>query len=862
MTLTLWTAVPLTASADGIHEGFMYTLSDGNATITGYTGTDVATITGLDIPSSVSVTEGGTAYPVTVIAANAFAPNAAVTTIKIPETVTAIAATAANSFPATLTTFIVDEHNPVYSSAGGVLFNKNKTTLLCYPRAKTDLSYTIPDSVTVIESSAFFQAKNFQTIVIPGSVITIKSWALAQTNLTGVIIPDSVTSIGASAFSNCTNLRSATIPGSVKTIGNNAFQRCGNLGNGGTFTIGEGVEAIGDGAFLSCWYASGMIPASVKTIGSQAFGDRRNTTNLTILGTDTVVANDMLARATGYTPALTAWCYNDADASVKALPSPITINIMIGKIKLSETELILNTTNNTSAALASPTISSPTSVATGTLELLPSAITWHSSNEAAATVASGVITAVNPGTALITATVTTHSGDKTASVPVTVTTSGTPTSTLTMKNGTAIGTGPFAANAKVSITANDVEGQEFVEWTSSNGGSFVSVGSATTAFVMPANGTTVTATYRYVTPKAKIDYTNEKLTGLNAEGVYWFNGSQGVAAADGTYEIPASWMNDSPLSIVKKGDEDGTGANSSPQTITIPAKPAVPTGISKEDETTGGQHDGKINGLNAAMEYRAGTNGSWIDIAGTEIAGLMPGSYQVRYKATGNAFASQPSTVTIAAGTPVTPQTYGVTVVGGTDGANGTYAEGATVNITANAPASGKVFDTWTTTDGVTFANANSASTSFVMPAKAVTVTATYKDATVNPPEPPAEDNGWVYENGVWKYFASGVAKTGWIYDQNKWYFTNAAGEMQTGWIYDQSKWYYLAGNGAMKTGWVQTDGSWYYLSGNGAMIASQWFHDADGNWYYLSGNGKMLTGKHKIGGKAYTFKSNGAWVG
>jgi hypothetical protein len=77
---------------------------------------------------------------------------------------------------------------------------------------------------------------------------------------------------------------------------------------------------------------------------------------------------------------------------------------------------------------------------------------------------------------------------------------------------------------------------------------------------------------------------------------------------------------------------------------------------------------------------------------------------------------------------PVT--TYAVTVNSGTGGGN--FAAGATVSITANAPATGKVFDKWTTTDGVVFANANNATTTFVMPAKAVTVAATYKDIPVS----------------------------------------------------------------------------------------------------------------------------------
>ncbi len=71
------------------------------------------------------------------------------------------------------------------------------------------------------------------------------------------------------------------------------------------------------------------------------------------------------------------------------------------------------------------------------------------------------------------------------------------------------------------------------------------------------------------------------------------------------------------------------------------------------------------------------------------------------------------------------PETYAVTVVKGT--ADKTEAaEGETVTITANMPASGQTFDKWTGR-GVAFANAANAVTTFEMPAAAVTVTATYK---------------------------------------------------------------------------------------------------------------------------------------
>jgi hypothetical protein len=75
---------------------------------------------------------------------------------------------------------------------------------------------------------------------------------------------------------------------------------------------------------------------------------------------------------------------------------------------------------------------------------------------------------------------------------------------------------------------------------------------------------------------------------------------------------------------------------------------------------------------------------------------------------------------------------YGVTVNNGTG--DGEYRPGDTVTITADAPANGKVFDKWTSNDGVTFADAAAMTTTFKMSSKAVAVTATYKDKEVVAP--------------------------------------------------------------------------------------------------------------------------------
>ena len=69
---------------------------------------------------------------------------------------------------------------------------------------------------------------------------------------------------------------------------------------------------------------------------------------------------------------------------------------------------------------------------------------------------------------------------------------------------------------------------------------------------------------------------------------------------------------------------------------------------------------------------------------------------------------------------------YVVTVVDGTS--SGNFYSDEIVNITANQPPTGYRFSHWSSSPTVTFANANSASTSFIMPARAVTVTTNYAE--------------------------------------------------------------------------------------------------------------------------------------
>ncbi len=72
-----------------------------------------------------------------------------------------------------LTAITVDANNPAFSSVNGVLFDKNKTTLVTFP-AGLGGSYTIPDGVTNILDYAFSFCNHLTNVTVPGSVTSME----------------------------------------------------------------------------------------------------------------------------------------------------------------------------------------------------------------------------------------------------------------------------------------------------------------------------------------------------------------------------------------------------------------------------------------------------------------------------------------------------------------------------------------------------------------------------------------------------------------------------------------------------------------------------------------------------------------
>ena len=172
----------------------------------------------------------------------------------------------------------VSEDNKNYTVVDGVLYNKDMTTLVLYPKNRSG-EFAVPDTVTTIANSAFDSSPNLTKVTIGKNVKTIGASAFGECkSLKTVIFEDSDTvqkTICDYAFYKCPVLTTVDFGNAVKSIGNYAFYSCQSL-NKLDFSKNS-VKTIGDYAFTVCKSLESIeFPDSLESIGYGAFSANTN----------------------------------------------------------------------------------------------------------------------------------------------------------------------------------------------------------------------------------------------------------------------------------------------------------------------------------------------------------------------------------------------------------------------------------------------------------------------------------------------------------------------------------------------------------------------------------------------------------
>lgn len=215
-----------------------------------------------------------------------------ITSVYIPASVTSIGEGVFNNC-SMLSRIDVASSSDSYSSEDGVLFDKDRTTLIQYPMTRTG-EYDVPVTVSSISRYAFYMCHGLTSVNIDpssgnycsedGVLFDKDRKTLLQFPCGGVgdyVVPDTVSTIKNTAFDGCVGLKTVALPASVTEIGDSSFVGCINLSSidvdGDNECLHSDDGVLFNGTELMKYPAARVgeyrIPGSVTQVGFYAFAD-------------------------------------------------------------------------------------------------------------------------------------------------------------------------------------------------------------------------------------------------------------------------------------------------------------------------------------------------------------------------------------------------------------------------------------------------------------------------------------------------------------------------------------------------------------------------------------------------------------
>ncbi len=212
----------------------------------------------------------------------------------------------------------IPEENPAFTVENGIVYNKDKSVLLYFPRDVTteDGTFTtsasvgpyafyntklskiiitegatsigdyafsnssvlsevvLPQSVDSIGEAAFKKSSSLTDVTMPETLNSLGAGAFCETSIADITIPSGITSVEKDTFSRCKSLKTVNVLGDLTEIGDNAFFLCTELT---TFPLSDSIISIGQKAFI---FDSKMVltklPSKLESVGDCAFQDCQN----------------------------------------------------------------------------------------------------------------------------------------------------------------------------------------------------------------------------------------------------------------------------------------------------------------------------------------------------------------------------------------------------------------------------------------------------------------------------------------------------------------------------------------------------------------------------------------------------------
>ena len=158
---------------------------------------------------------------------------------------------------------------PESVSNNGIVYTVTEIADQAFWKCSAMTSVKIPKSITYVGSLGFKECTSLDSLVFPNDDMKFSYWYVCQgcTNLTYVRLPEHLTRLSYFMFAECENLESIRIPESCVSFPDYTFFRCYKLKE---VNIPYGVPSIGQADFYECYELEHLyIPPTVKSIGKK-----------------------------------------------------------------------------------------------------------------------------------------------------------------------------------------------------------------------------------------------------------------------------------------------------------------------------------------------------------------------------------------------------------------------------------------------------------------------------------------------------------------------------------------------------------------------------------------------------------------